>query len=159
MSDKNLPVGVTNDFWVNTQEEDLFPLPKAFPGYREDADGNIIDEIDDELIFECDVPVVVRSRYRLALKLARHYGGDCSLYDFGVSPNHEWTIIFNGVRLGEVIPLPCNTAEGFLRSYHLTHELLELVYEKGLTLAYIISGNEASVSAPVKGDTASNKDG
>lgn len=117
-----------------------------------DALKSKVDTFSDELKFDDDVPAVVQGRFCSALSLARSYEGDCTLYDHGDSPDHHWIIFFHGSILGEVFPLPCNTVQEFLRSLQLIHELLEIVYDKGLTLAQAIAGIEASVSAPVKGD-------
>jgi hypothetical protein len=115
----------------------------------------------DSLKFDDDVPAIVQGRYASALCLALSYDGDCTLYDCGPAKgqDHYWVVFFNGVAFGEVIPLLVNTNDEFLRSLQLTHELLELVYSKGITLVEAISGNEASVSAPVKGDLAPVKGG
>lgn len=117
-----------------------------------------VSTFSDELKFDDDVPLVVQSRYRIARSVIEMYEGDATLYDTGENPNHEWLIFLHGFVLGEVIPIPCSGAEDFFKSLRAAHEILEIMYAKGYTLANLMSRNEAgdsglvkSHSVPVKG--------
>jgi hypothetical protein len=118
--------------------------------------GSKVRYSSDELVFEDDVPVVIQARYRLALTLARLYGGDATLYDLGASQGTTFMAFIHGPELGEVIPCIVSDSDVFLRSLRTIHSLLEMVYCKGYTFQDVLSSNEAAVSVPVKGNVAPN---
>lgn len=121
---------------------------------------------NDSVIFDDDVPEVVKSRYRLLDKLVHAYGGNAQLYggpdhqEIGVQDHLIWLISVSMPELGLEVPIPAAKAEDFLAGLRSLHEIFELLSRKGLRLSEILNSSSSGLeSLLIKSTVAPDKGG
>ena len=129
------------------------PVPGTTEETVVETIGSKSKNVSDELVFDDDVPVVIQGRHRLVRTLSLHFGGEAELYDLGGTRGPCWMAFIHG-QVGEIIPVPLSEVPNYLSSLRSVYQILEAIYDKGVSLDYIISSSEISVSVPVKGSVA-----